>query len=313
MPALVVEAKRRLSHPVEKVYETLRDLRSWPQWSPWLVADPDAEVEIDDDTTSVGSAYRWRGEIVGEGSMQHFSLDPPRRIDCDLDFVKPFRSHAEIHFELGSAGENATDVTWRMNGRLPAMLFWMKSQMQSLIRMDYERGLKRLDVFLECGRIPADLDIETRPITPDRVSIVGRSGHCRFGDIESDLGTVLEGVQSLVEQAGIPHSSMMGTAYTRVDMKRGTFDYFTGVVASENVDAGNELSKLVVGGHPSATLRLTGGYRFLDDAWNAVYQNVRGRGWKVGKWPGFEINRNDPATTSEHQLVTDVYVPLKRF
>lgn len=313
MPTLVAEAMRRVPHPIEKVYDALRDFRTWPEWSPWLIADPDCTVDVDEDSISVGSGYRWRGEIVGEGSLEHTRLDEPHRIDCDLDFIKPFRSHAEIHFDLRSDEDNATTVTWHMDGRLPAFLFWMKSQMQTMITMDYERGLKRLDAYLETGRVPAKLDIESRPITPDPVAILGRSGHCKFEDIESSIGSVLEGVQDAVERNEVQHSSMMGTAYTKVDLKRGTFDYFTGVVASAEVGEVDGLSRLVVGGDPSATLRLIGSYRYLDDAWNVVYQNVRGRGWKVGRSPGFEINRNDPKTTAEDRLVTDVYVPLKKF
>ena len=47
----------------EAVFAAIVDLKSWPAWSPWLIHEPEAQIEYSDDYSSEGGWYStetWR-------------------------------------------------------------------------------------------------------------------------------------------------------------------------------------------------------------------------------------------------------------
>ena len=65
MPLFTVSKSLRIAAPVERVSGLVRDFRSWPQWSPWLIAEPSVALSHSDD----GRGYTWDGAITGSGEM----------------------------------------------------------------------------------------------------------------------------------------------------------------------------------------------------------------------------------------------------
>lgn len=56
---------RVINKPRAEIFAKIRDLRSWPEWSPWLIAEPDAKVDYSGDTSAVGGKYSWDGTVSG--------------------------------------------------------------------------------------------------------------------------------------------------------------------------------------------------------------------------------------------------------
>lgn len=81
-----------------RIFPCIEDFRAWRAWSPWRQLDPGVQEEYSALSFGVGAHYRWSGNReAGAGSMalthsgpprQH--SDPPRIIEIDLVFVKPF-------------------------------------------------------------------------------------------------------------------------------------------------------------------------------------------------------------------------------
>ena len=154
----------------EKVFDTISDFSTWTTWSPWLCAEPDAQVTVSEDPSSVGSLYAWTGAVVGAGEIEHRQLQPGRLIEDEIRFIKPFRSTSQVTFEMEPADEG-TKLTWHMRGSLPWFLFWMRSQMEVFIGMDYERGLKMLKELTETGQILSQTTIHgVESVGPLRVA-----------------------------------------------------------------------------------------------------------------------------------------------
>ena len=194
-----VQRSIQINADCEKVFETVADYRTWTTWSPWLCAEPDAQVNVTQDSSSVGSVYSWKGEIVGEGEIEHHRLQPGRLIEDEIRFIKPFRSRSQVSFELESAGES-TQITWHMHGSLPWFLFWMRSQMEVFIGMDYERGLRMLKEWIETGQILSKTRIRgVEPVGPLQMagvrktcslSEIGPSMEAAFADVTRILSAV---------------------------------------------------------------------------------------------------------------------------
>ena len=39
MPVFPVRKSIRIAAPAQQVYDLVRDFKSWPEWSPWLIAE----------------------------------------------------------------------------------------------------------------------------------------------------------------------------------------------------------------------------------------------------------------------------------
>lgn len=128
MPKLFVKKSITVNQPIEKINKFLADFNNWRIWSPWLLAEPEAQVTV----TEHGSRYAWTGNRVGAGEMELLK-NSPNKIEFSLIFLKPWKSKAKTHFEL-SETKDGTQITWIMNGSLPFFLFWMKKNDRNFCR-----------------------------------------------------------------------------------------------------------------------------------------------------------------------------------
>ena len=133
------------------------DFSTWTKWSPWLIAEPGANVTVSTDPSSVGSTYAWDGEVVGAGQLTHEKLESGTFIDDRIQFFRPFKSTNRVTFEFADGESGGTRVTWNMYASLPFFMFWMTGMMKSMISMDYDRGLKMLKEWIETDSIRAQL------------------------------------------------------------------------------------------------------------------------------------------------------------
>ncbi len=151
MPKMTILRSQEIDRPIASVFEVVRDFHQWPKWSPWLIADPDCKLEARNDW------YSWEGEICGAGRMDVVGEVENESITYDLQFLKPWKSRADVKITLTRKKEK-TEVTWTMDGSLPFFMFWMKKAMACFIGMDYERGLLMLKDLLEKGEVPSRLN-----------------------------------------------------------------------------------------------------------------------------------------------------------
>ncbi|SMP65272.1 GyrI-like small molecule binding domain-containing protein [Neorhodopirellula lusitana] len=311
MPSLYVNESILIHAPIQQVFDTVANFGTWSEWSPWLVADPDCEIKIDGEASQAGGCYQWNGDVCGQGSMTHMKVEAPHRLVEQLTFIKPFRSQAEVLFEFESVGDQ-TRVNWIMNGTWPWLLFWMKKQMAIFISMDYHRGLKRLKTLIETGSIPAQTTISPGLVTPQKFTFLGQRGQCEWADIATEIGKSLESTQSKLAAAAVTQAEQVVTVYEKVDLKKQRFEFLTGYVTAEQTPCPAGLIKHQVGGEQSVHIQHVGCYGFLDDSWSAIYQIARARQNKPSSTPSYELNRNLPDKTPKSELISELYLPVKR-
>ncbi|MEM0969374.1 MAG: SRPBCC family protein, partial [Verrucomicrobiota bacterium] len=66
MPRFQIGKNTEIAVPIQTAYDHVRDFRKWPEWSPWLITDPECKVSYEED----GAGYRWEGHVCGAGEMQ---------------------------------------------------------------------------------------------------------------------------------------------------------------------------------------------------------------------------------------------------
>ena len=297
---LIVEA------PVKTVFETVADFRSWPEWNPWLLHEPDAKIEYSDDCSSAGGFYSWEGQLVGSGRLTHIELEPTRRIDQQIDFRRPFKARNRVSWKFEDQGER-TRVSWGISGKLPLPVRFLASRMEAAIKRDYDFGLARLNGHLnpsaphpaiEFGSIEKLEDFSYWAI-PFR------------GKLRQLEAARQSGIETLLAAAANNGLGLM--LYYRFDPEAALFQAEIAVPISTATPHSNYTRREFRGG-TYLKMTMQGDHRFLPLGWHLLYSHCRMTKTKIARdRPALEIYHDDPTdrTIDSNRLTTALYVPVK--
>ena len=307
MAKMHVNKSVEINASADAVYQKISDFHNWRPWSPWLIMDPEATVDVDED----GKAYSWKGERVGSGEMSVTHEDAPNKIDMDLTFLTPWKSHAKVWFTL-SESNGVTKVNWFMDSSLPFFMFWMKGTMTALIGMDYDRGLNMLKDFVETGSVPCSLETDSRMEYPG-AKYVGITRECSMKDIGTEMEKDFTALHNWIKENNIEITGEPFSQYHKWDLKRGTTQYTAGYpVNNGSSDLPENFKSGEIPATPVYSIKHTGPYRHLGNAWSLGQNLMRSKVFKGSKSiHPFESYGNDPAETPENELVTRINFPLR--
>jgi Polyketide cyclase / dehydrase and lipid transport len=152
-----VERTKTIAASPEVIYGHVADFHKWKGWSPWDKVDPNMKRTFVGTDGAVGASYAWVGnDDVGEGKMTLTAVEPAKRVEIKLEFIKPFESVASNGFKFEAAGKD-TKVTWYMDGNNnflgKAMCMFMN--MDQMIGKDFEKGLDAMKQIAESTPAPA--------------------------------------------------------------------------------------------------------------------------------------------------------------
>lgn len=88
MPKFHVQRSIEINAARAEVFRRVADFSTWQIWSPWLIAEPDANVTVSDDPSAVGATYAWDGEVVGAGQMTHQRMHSSSFIENEIHYKK---------------------------------------------------------------------------------------------------------------------------------------------------------------------------------------------------------------------------------
>ena len=303
MPKFTVTRSITLTSPIDRAYAVVRDLKTWPKWSPWIVAEPDCPLEFSPD----GKSYSWDGEIIGSGSIEVVGESAPNEIRHKIRFLKPWKSEADVTFNFVEK-DGGTEVTWSLQGSLPFFMLPMKGMMKAAIGMDYESGLRLLKDFCEQGKIPSHLDFAGRGSVPG-FTYVGIATECPT----AELGERMKADFDKLAAQDLDVSGKPFTSYTKWALTKGIAGYTCGLPVSKiPTDLPPEF---LVEKHPACqtyAIKHTGPYHHLSTAWSSGVAHARAKIFSQSKKiKPFEIYENDPEATAEEKLITTVHFPVK--
>lgn len=312
-----VRRSRAMAVSPQLAFEKIRDFRSWPAWSPWLIHEPDTALSFSNpvgvEAGQEGSWYAWDGKHIGAGKIEHRRFVEPKSdrqlavIEQAIEFYRPFKSKADVIWELATT-EAGVEVSWILRSRLPVYMRPMRRMIVAMIEKDYELGLAQLagalDPNAEYPRLT--FDGETEFAAASCLTIPFQGG------IEAMQAAMLEGFPKLVEHVGEGIQGAPFAAYHKADIKKMYFECDIAVPAAEQVDsAGFERKSL--GGGRYFQVTLNGSYEFLEMAWYSAMGHLRMLKIRVdAARPSFEIYENDPAQLDHtNAVVTRLLIPIK--
>ncbi|HCX22652.1 MAG: hypothetical protein CMB80_06050 [Flammeovirgaceae bacterium] len=307
MPKFHVEKSIIIDSSPQTVYELVSNLSHWNKWSPWLVLEPEAKFNVAAD----GDSYTWEGERVGSGEMKVLKREENKAVNYDLHFLKPWKSQADIRFEIKEHGKQ-TKVIWLMDSKLPFFMFFLKNMMVAMLGMDFNRGLNMLKDLAEDGEVHSKLDFMGETEYPG-CTYIGISRETAIDEMgptmEQDFGMLMEYMGDKTDKI----SSEPVTIYHKFEMVKGKAKYTAAIPVSEVPD---NLPSGVITGHIPKTriykLRHTGKYDHLGNPWSAMMNLQRAKVFKPAKGiHPFESYMNSPAETDPKNLITDVNFAVK--
>lgn len=305
-----VRRTQLINADIDTVFDKIRDFKSWRDWSPWLIHEPETKLEYSENFSEEGGYYSWDGKRIGAGKLTHVKLERPHRIEQKIEFYRPFKSVCEVGFEFAEE-QGQTRVAWIMQGKMPFLLRFMTQKTRDMIEKDYDLGLAMLNGQLNDHAEYPVLKFEGETVLDPVQSL------CKgfSGGLEAMEEAMKKGFPELMEfieqhngnAAGAPFS-----AYHKVDIKTMQFVCDMAIPVEGGMEAGEyQLKKL--GGGRFFKVTVKGNYQFLELAWYSANAHVQMIKLKYDKSrASLEVYENDPEKVgSSNEIITTLYVPIK--
>lgn len=306
MPKTHISRSQFINAPMEQVFAKVAHMGEWQHWSPWLIMEPNAKVEVDAD----GKHYSWKGNRVGEGNMKVRSTNDKDSVTYDLEFLKPFKNKATVGMQLKPQGQG-TEVIWTMDGSLPWFMFWMKNMMQTFVGMDYERGLRLLKDYAEDGEVHSKLNFIGVQEYPG-CKYVSRTRECSLDEMPLLMKQDFEKLMPWAAAQGMdPRKGF--SIYHKFDPIKNKCKYSACVAYT---DTPKDLpSEYTLESHAATkiySLEHVGPYEHLGNAWSTMQTIVRNKEIKPIKgYHPFETYGNSPMDTAPNELITRINFAIK--
>jgi effector-binding domain-containing protein len=293
------------------LFDKIRDFRSWSDWSPWLLHEPETALVFSETPDREGGWYSWDGKTVGAGRLTHEKFSATEKIEQRIEFTRPFKSTSRVWWDLEPIDERTTRVHWNMAGKMPFLFRFMAKKMPGYIAKDYDTGLYLLRGELERDAEVPGITFDGPRELPDQSALaIHFEGH-----IEAMKKAMMEGFPRLgryIEEKGLSAAGHPFAVYHKVDMEKMHFDCdMAWPVATDTPSSDFEIKSYPGGRYYKTTL--SGSYEFLELAWYQAYahlqmQKIRPRHRSAPR----EVYENDPATVSHsNEIVTSIYIPIK--
>ena len=307
MPKLNISKQILINAPVDKVYSELNNFKNWINWSPWLIAEPNAILNYSEDEKH----YSWEGKRVGIGEMTIVRESANESVHYDLTFLKPWKSKAKVQFNVKPQDE-ATIVTWSMDSSLPFFLFFMKKMMTVYIGNDYSRGLNMLKDYIELGKVESQLNFLGERNFPG-CKYIGIKRTCSIDDMPNKMKEDFTGLGEFIRNIDEADMTKAFSIYHKFDMVKKMVSYTAGIPIKHTLSDLPE--KYIVDAIPSTkiyTLEHVGRYDHLGNAWATLHMMIRNKEIKIKKnIHPFETYGNSPMNTKPQDLIAHINFAVK--
>ena len=144
-----VEKQITISKPASVVFEHVANLSHYRDWNPWQKMEPGSKTEITGQSATPGHRFSWEGKKIGVGSLTVKAVNPPKSVNLDLEFIKPFASKANDNWTFDESN-GVTKVTWQNDGGLPyPMGRIMGPMIKKNLNEQFMQGLNSLKALCE--------------------------------------------------------------------------------------------------------------------------------------------------------------------
>ena len=302
------QARRKLeiAAPLDSVFATILDFKFWPEWSPWLMHEPEAKLTYSENYQAENGFYNWEGKVVGAGKLTHLKIKPGVSIKQQIEFLRPFKSVNQVNWEF-EAKDGNTMVSWEMKGCMPFLFRFMAKKMAPMIERDYELGLALLNGYMNAASPHPEVEFNGREeLQAFNYWAIPCNGNLR--QLEAARRSSIETLQG----TGADKVGLALTLYHQFDPLATQYQAEIAVPVGNSTPLSNFKRHEFQGGlYFKMTLR--GDLGYLPLGWYALHSHCRMHKIKLDSTrPALEIYLGDATKiTDGNQFSTALYIPIK--
>lgn len=141
----------KIDSDLQSVFDQVVYLKNYPEWSPFLEADPTQKVEVKGTDGEVGAQYHWEGN-KGEdlGYQEIKEITPLKYIKMECDIQKPFKANPIFEYSFSKTGNTVTVTQdFHLKSSLIDAFFMGLFGAQKEMEKMNERGMELLKIAAE--------------------------------------------------------------------------------------------------------------------------------------------------------------------
>lgn len=297
--------------PVEQVFSTVNDLKTWEKWSPRKEMDPGMVITMGEKSVGSGASYTWKGKASGSGKMTILEAKPSSKITVEVAFDRMGMGKATAPWTFDMTPEG-TYVTWGFDSKMPyprnAMLLFM--DMGEAVGKDFEVGLSKLKTLLETKRqnaSPKQTIIEAEMPYP---YVVGVRKTVSMSEVQQFYQANLSKIYAELTTKQIPMAGQPCGVYFTWDDAGQTSDMMAAIPVAREVDLGAGFETVALPKGKAVILNFYGNYDQMDKAHNILDNYLMLKKLNV-QMPVIEEYITDPTKESDpDKWLTKVIYPI---
>lgn len=135
----------------EQVFNKLRSLAQFTDWSPFLVSDPAQKNWVEGVDGQIGSTFHWEGATEkSEGVQKLVALKGQEYLRMECEIFQPYKSQPVFEYELKEKNGKVQVIqtfTLKASGfsRFMMSLFGVKRKMKAINQLGMERLQKAIE------------------------------------------------------------------------------------------------------------------------------------------------------------------------
>jgi hypothetical protein len=296
----------QIAAPLDSVFAAIVDFKSWPQWSPWLIHELDADITYSENYQAEGGSCSWDGTVVGAGKLTHLKITPTRNIRQQIEFLRPFKSVSQISWEFANRDGNSL-VSWEISGTMPFLFRFQIRKIESMLGRDFELGLELLNGYLNANAPhPSFTFTGSEDLQDFSYWAIPCNGKLR--QLETARKSSIETLRAAAADSG----ALALTLYHQFDPLAAHFQAEIALPIDDHPPLSNYTRRKFRGGR-YYKMTLHGDHRFLPLGWYALSSHCRLHKIKLDQArPALEIYHHDPDELADsNQLSSALYIPIK--
>ncbi|KAB1067209.1 transcription activator effector-binding protein [Tamlana haliotis] len=309
------QRSRIIKAPASILYDKVNDYKNWPSFSPWMEAEPDANLTYQDKTSGVNAGYAWQGEILGEGKMTTLSVNENESISQSIEFFEPFKSKSNIDWTFEPT-EEGTKVTWAMHGKqdfMTKMYTTFSGSIEENSAPDFERGLFKLDSVVTT-------DMKKYSVTVNGITEHGggyyiyNTTSCKISDIPRKMQIMMPKIHEYAIKNNIKMAGAPFIHYLKWDDENNAAIFSCCIPTTEKVITTDiDILTGQLEAFKAVKTTLKGDYSNLKEAWDTAMNYIPNKGLEFAEnGPMLETYLTDPSETDNPALwVTEIYIAVK--
>lgn len=295
--------------PVELVFETVNDYKTWNHWAPWIVSDTAAIASSSTVTTGVDATFSWKSAL-GNGTVKKRASLVNKSIYELLDIEGIGTMEGVWQFKQVSDG---VEITRELSGKYSFFDIFLNQNTTNSIEKIASQSLALLHAYVQNEQ--QKFTVESVGVATVAIDFyVYLTTTSPFNEIHTKTEELLTSLKAIIKNHQLVENGNAFNIYHHRDSVQKTVYFSTAIPIQEPLNLSDKT--ILVDNLSSQRVFKTvlkGNYSNLPLAWKTAYKNLELAGFKINKKskPLEVFVTNSKEITNSAKWITEIYIPIE--